>query len=143
MATATRKRATKKKAPAKKRATKTSANAKANGAAKGVDKGPLDFDIKSEVMRFKLKALQLEWEREDVRVRQGIQQKLNDLLARAQRNDPAWKKANEARLEAADEAIAKYTESLPPGYCISKIELAKGTYRATFDPENRGKVIDK
>jgi hypothetical protein len=129
--TATKKRAARKKAPAKKAET-----AKANGAHE-----PIEQVIKNEGLRYKLKALQLEWEREDVRVRTQLQQKINDLLARTQRNDMGWKRAADARKKAVNETIDQLTERLPEGYAITNVDLNTGTYRAVYDPDARGQHV--
>lgn len=137
--TAARKSAPKRR-PSKKRTKKS--KSPANGAsAEGADTGPVEMEIDDETLRYKLKALQLEWEREDVRVRQEIQSKLNDILARAQRNDQKWKRATEARKKAVNEAIDALTETLPEGYAITNVKLAEGTYRAVYDPESRGQHV--
>ena len=138
-----KKKATKKaKKGASAKPTNGKGTAAADAADEGSDTGPIENEIKIEALKYKLKALQLEWEREDARVRAEIAPKLNDLLARAQRNDPGWKKATEIRRAAVNEAIDKLTDKLPDGYAIVNVKLGEGTYRAVHDPEGRGKHVE-
>jgi hypothetical protein len=135
----TRKKTTRKKASTRKASTKKAPEAEAPEAAK--DTGPIQGDIEGED-KYKLKALFLEWEREDVRVRQSVQQQLQNVLARARRNDPGWLKANKARIDAVNAFIDEKTPDLPEGYAIKNVMLDEGTFRADFDPESRGKHVE-
>jgi hypothetical protein len=134
-----KRRATKK--PTKRAAAKPKPNGKAKGA-KGKDTGPLELVIKSELMKFKLQAVELVFEKENKRVIDDIQQKFAQQLSRAQRNDPAWLKSSKARKVALNELITKQTDALPEGYMISNINPTAGTYTAIYDPEKRGTLAE-
>jgi hypothetical protein len=138
--TAAKSKTTKKVSRKSKTTKKAATKAKANG--KGADTGPIEKDITEKLGKFKLKATQLEFERENIRVQASIQQQINNVVARAQRNDPAWKRVAEERKQAINEFIDKVTPTLPEGYAVTNVDSVEGTYKAIYAPERRGQKLD-
>ncbi|GAG13193.1 unnamed protein product, partial [marine sediment metagenome] len=60
---------------------------------------------------------------------------------RTKRNDQKWKKAQKRRLDTINSFIREFSDKLPEGYAITKINAAEGTYTASYSPEDRGKEL--
>lgn len=128
---ATRK-ATAKKAPARRSAKKEPANQAAHE--------PVVGDIKGE-QKYKLKAMQLEFNAHDERVRRAIAPQLKKLIDRAKRNDRLWRSSADSQRTAINEFLAKEEKKLPEGYAIVSVDPIEGTYRAVYDPESVGQRL--
>lgn len=129
---AVKRASSKKRTPAKKRAPKPS-----NGSEKkNLALEPVAGEITGE-SKYRLKAAELEFQQHDTRVITAIQGELQRIIDRAKRNDPAWKKAFEARQAAITEYVSEEVETLDDGFAIKSIDCIEGTYRAIHDPEAR------
>jgi hypothetical protein len=136
----TPKKKTTKKTPARRTAKKAPSEkvaAKKNGARPA----PVEKQIRGE-LRYKLKAAHLEWNVENDRIIREAQADIQKLLNKKRRNDPAFKRTNKARIDAYNEVIDNVTPKLPEGFAVKHMDAVEGTFRAEYDPQNRGQHID-
>lgn len=125
----------------KKKPTKARSRSRAKKNGKAQDKGPLELVIQDETLKHKVAAAALLFDREDKRVIADVQQKVNEMLTKAKRNDPKWKAAQKKQKDAFNELIKKATPGLPEGYALHRINAEDGTYVAIFNPGARGDLV--